>query len=162
MLPKIQCIMRFSIIKQASLAPIWFWIESPERAWIIRKVNKMYILYFNLVPYENCFHRRANNYTPVICCIFSNFTTFSISIKPEERERKLLLLKQQGNKKGSKLLLNSTRSCEFKRKGERSRVYFGNSFNDRAVGSNLNKTWRLMLRVKSTNKQLKKTHLIEI
>lgn len=31
----------------------------------------------------------------------------------------LLLLKQQGNRKGSKLLLNSTRSCKFKRPRER-------------------------------------------
>lgn len=37
-----------------------------------------------------------------------------------------------------------------KKEADSSRVYFSNGFNDRAVGSNLNKTWRLMLRVKST------------
>lgn len=125
----------------------------------------MCILYFNLVPHQNCFHRRANNYTRDMLHIF-NFTTSSISTK-KTRKWKLLLLKQQGNKKGSKLLLNSTRSCEFKSKGENeARVYFGNGFNDRAVGSNLNKTWRLMLCVKSTNKQQEKNSfnwdLIEI
>lgn len=34
-----------------------------------------------------------------------------------------------------------------------SRVYLSNGFNDRAVGFNLNKTWRLMLRVKSMDNE---------
>lgn len=103
--PIIQCIMRFfPIIKQA--------LPTEQASMIHKKpTNKWDFCYstFSLPLRPRIASIEGQIITHLICMHILD----SLRHRTAKRKIKLLLLKQQGNKKGFKLLLNSARSCEF-------------------------------------------------